>query len=139
MIFYGIAGWVYVYSQAVPGNRFIASLQLSQNRLGITACNPALLSLLSIGDLAVIDDDGVAAGALAHGPADGLGELGLAVGCEELWASRDASAKLRVWLSCCAAKARGSIRGWKRGGLFTMKSSVTPFALPQALMTKASL
>lgn len=47
-------------------------LQLSQNGLGITACNAALLGLLSVGDLAVVNDDGIAAGALAHGPPNGL-------------------------------------------------------------------
>lgn len=62
----------------------MAHLQLSQNRLSITTCNAVLLGLLSIGDLAVINDDGVAAGTLAHSPADGLGELSLAVACEDL-------------------------------------------------------
>jgi hypothetical protein len=45
-----------------------------------------LSSLLGgVGDLAVVEDDGVAvSAALLVGPADALGELGLGVGEEEL-------------------------------------------------------
>jgi hypothetical protein len=45
-----------------------------------------LSSLLGgVGDLAVVDDDGVAVStALGVGPADALGELGLGVGEEQL-------------------------------------------------------
>lgn len=45
-----------------------------------------LLALLGgVGDLAVVEDDGVAVGtALGVGPANALGELGLGVGEEEL-------------------------------------------------------
>jgi hypothetical protein len=45
-----------------------------------------LSSLLGgVGDLAVVDDDGVAvSAALGVGPADALGELGLGVGEEQL-------------------------------------------------------
>lgn len=41
--------------------------------------------LLGVDDLAVVDDDGVAGGALAVVPADGGGELGVVVGAEDLW------------------------------------------------------
>lgn len=78
-----------------------------------------------VGDLAVVDDQDVAVGtALLVSPADGLGELGLGVGEEELWGVLAGTFSLfwydNVFEGC---------------GRLTMSSPVTPLALPQALMT----
>lgn len=53
---------------------------------GLTYLEVVLSGLtLGVGDLAVVDDDGVAASAaLLISPADALGETGLGVGKEEL-------------------------------------------------------
>ena len=73
----------------------------------------------SVGDLAVVDDNGVtASAALVESPANALGELGLRVGKEKLQ---------------CVNPAifHTDTRGERR----TMSSFLTPLALPQALMT----
>jgi hypothetical protein len=61
-------------------------LQLLVNVVGGGDLQDVLSSLLGgVGDLAVVDDDGVAvSAALLVGPADALGELGLGVGEEQL-------------------------------------------------------
>lgn len=61
-------------------------LQLLVNVVGGGNLQDVLGSLFGgVGDLAVVDDDGVAVGAaLGVGPADALGELGLGVGEEQL-------------------------------------------------------
>lgn len=84
-----------------------------------------LVLLLSVGDLAVVDDDGVASSALAGEPAKALGELDLRVGSKDL--NRVSDSVFR----------EGGEQG--RGVKLTMKSSLTPLALPQPDMTKASL
>ena len=63
-----------------------ARLQLLVDVVGRGNLEHVLRSLLGgIGDLAVVDDEGVAVGAaLGVGPADALGELGLGVGEEQL-------------------------------------------------------
>ena len=92
----------------------------------------------------MVDDEGVAGGALALGPAELLGEVDFGVGEEEL---RCVS---RHWRQV----RRGRIEGgrlwkWVMGdstpelgvsgkGTLTI-SSLIPFAFPQALMTKALL
>ena len=61
-------------------------LQLLVNVVGGGNLQNILGGLLGcVGDLAVVEDDGVAVGAaLGVGPADALGESGLGVGEEEL-------------------------------------------------------
>lgn len=59
-------------------------LQLGQDGRGVRSLDTTTLGLLGVGDLAVVDDEGVAAGPLAHRPAELLGELGLCVGREHL-------------------------------------------------------
>lgn len=61
-----------------------SSLQSSQDGLGTRLVNAAALLLSSVDDLAVVNDNGVTASALAHGPADALAELGLGVGSKDL-------------------------------------------------------
>ena len=87
-----------------------------------------LLSLVDVvlfagvDDLAVVDNDGVAGGALARDPGVFLAELGVGVGGEDL-----------------AVRPRQPQReegdGGDRARVLTIKSSVTPWALPQADMT----
>lgn len=78
-----------------------------------------LLTLLGgVGDLAMVEDQGVAVGtAFLVGPANALGEPGLRVRKEEL--ERE--------LASSSFRPR-----WR---MHTMSSPVTPLALPQALMT----
>lgn len=61
-------------------------LQLLEDVVSLGDLENVLLGLLGgVGDLAVVDDQDVAVGtALLVSPADGLGELGLGVGQEEL-------------------------------------------------------
>lgn len=63
-----------------------ARLQLLVDVVGRGNLQHVLRSLLGgVGNLAVVDDEGVAVGpALGVGPADALGELGLGVGEEQL-------------------------------------------------------
>lgn len=100
-----------------------ASLQVLEDGGGIRDLKGVHLLLTgSVGDLAVVEDDGVAAGAaLGVGPADALGEPGPGVGEEELQSVSGMN----------PSKAGGEPR--------TMSSPVTWLALPQALMTKGSL
>lgn len=49
-------------------------LQLSQDGLSARLVDALAVLLLSIDDLAVVHDNGIASGALAHRPADGLAE-----------------------------------------------------------------
>lgn len=67
-------------------------LQLLVDVVGRGNLEHVLLALLgSVGDLAVVEDEGVAVGtALGIGPANALGETGLGVGEEELgeWVSQ---------------------------------------------------
>lgn len=58
-------------------------LQLGQDGRGVRSLD-TIGRLLGVGDLAVVDDEGVAAGPLAERPADLLGELGLCVRREHL-------------------------------------------------------
>lgn len=73
---------IYICKTAIMRSR----LQLLVNVVGGGNLQDVLGSLLGgVGDLAVVDDDGVAVGtALGVSPADALGELGLGVGEEEL-------------------------------------------------------
>lgn len=91
--------------------------------VGLGNLQNVLLSLLGgVGDLTVVNDDGVAvSAALSVGPADGLGELGLRVGQEELGLLVSFPG-LELELELFVAE-------------LTMSSPVTPLALPQALMT----
>lgn len=63
-----------------------ACLQLLEDVVGLGDLeNVLLLLLLGVGDLAMVDDNGVAVGtALLVGPANALRELGLGVGEEQL-------------------------------------------------------
>lgn len=74
----------------------------------------------------MVDDDGVAGGALALDPADALAELGLGITSEELAAV--SLPKQKIW---------GVEREKKKK--LTIKSSAILLALPQADMTQASL
>lgn len=67
-------------------NGLKTDLQLLEDVVGGGDLEDVLGSLLGgVGDLAVVNDDGVTVGtALSVGPADGLGETGLGVGEEEL-------------------------------------------------------
>lgn len=60
-------------------------LELSQDTLGTSVGN-ALRHLiqLGVGNLAVVNDNGITLGAVTLGPADGLAELAVGVGHEEL-------------------------------------------------------
>lgn len=61
-------------------------LQLLQDTQSARRLNAlGVVVLGSVGDLAVVDDDGEAAGALVKVPADAAGELGVLVGHEELF------------------------------------------------------
>lgn len=59
-------------------------LQLGKDGIDARDADIAGWFLLGVDDLAVVDDDGVARSARAEGPAEGLAEGGLIVGCEEL-------------------------------------------------------
>jgi hypothetical protein len=78
----------YLYLRRERGDMRHATkcLQLLVNVVGRGNLQNVLSGLLgSVGDLAVVEDDGVAVGAaLVVGPADALGESGLGVGEEEL-------------------------------------------------------
>jgi hypothetical protein len=63
----------------------MVSLQLAQNRLSTTNSQISSRLLLRIHDLSMINNQCVARGALAHGPAEFLGEGGVGVGEEELF------------------------------------------------------
>ena len=104
----------------------VHDLQVLDNSFGARELKVVLSRLESgVGDLAVVKDDGEAlSAALFVGPADALGELGLGVGKEEL---RD----FGQWQFEVCRRGEGRKR--------TMSSFLTPLALPQALMTKASL
>lgn len=77
-----------------------------------------------VGDLAVVKNNGVTSSTLIEVPANALGELGVRVGKEEL---------LSLSLAPDIYTHYTEIRGR------TMSSFLTLLALPQALMTKASL
>jgi hypothetical protein len=58
----------------------LACLQMAQHRIGVAGQGGARLALVArVRDLAVVDDDGVAAGALVVVPADALAKLGACV------------------------------------------------------------
>lgn len=101
------------------------TLQLSNDGLGTRDTDAARgLLLLGVGDLAVVDDNGVASSAGTESPAKGSGELGLVVGSEDLH-------KQKSWL---ASRLWEQSQGGRRGGR-TMNSSLILLALPQPDMT----
>lgn len=61
------------------------ALQLSNNGIGARDADTAGgLLLLGVGDLAVVNDDGVAGSAGTESPAESRRELGLVIGSEDL-------------------------------------------------------
>lgn len=121
-----------VYVLFIPP--FLIHLELSQDTIGTSVGDaPAHLIQLGVGDLAVVNDNGITLGAVTLGPADGVAELAVGVGHEEL--SLRVSLHLHV-SHTFACKGRG--RG-RHGISLTIDSSLTPLALPQAAITHASL
>ena len=110
-----------IYSDDVP------CLKLGDDSLGTRLLDAGSLLLGGVGNLAVVNDDGVAGGPLTGSPTDALAELGLWVGGEDLEERELANVKMPT------------ITVLGRGGRLTMKSSLIPLALPQADMTQASL
>lgn len=104
-------------------------LQLLDDVLGTGELEVVHLRLTSsVGDLAVVEDNGVTTSTtVLVSPADALGELGVGVGEEEL--------QQLVYNAQLCILFQGFGLRKKR----TMSSFLTPLALPQALMTKASL
>lgn len=102
-------------------------LELSQDTLG-TSVGDALRHLiqLGVGNLAVVDDNSIALGAVTLGPADGLAELAVGIGHKEL--------SIRCVSVTCGERGQEG-----HESLLTIDSSLTPLALPQAAITHASL
>lgn len=61
------------------------NLQLGKHSLGTADSDLASGLFLRIDNLAIVNDKGISASALARGPANGLGELGLDIGEEQLF------------------------------------------------------
>lgn len=105
----------------------LACLQLSQDPLGTARRNGPAPILLGVGNLPVVDDDGVSQRPVVTSPADALAELESGVRSKDLSVVRKREPKgPRLYQAVEVIE-------------LTMKSSATPFALPHALMTKASL
>lgn len=67
-------------------------LQLPHYRLGTREVHRLCIAVLArIDDLAMVDGDGVAGGALAEGPADAAAEFGIGVGGEDLPSREEAA------------------------------------------------
>lgn len=79
----------------VRSKLIFVSLQLGEDSLGTRLLDAGTVLDGGVGDLAVVDDDGVAGGALALDPANALAELGLGVTSEELAAV--SLPKQKIW------------------------------------------
>lgn len=95
-----------------------AKLQLGQDGLGARLVNGLGVVLLAgVDDLAVVDGDGVARGALTNGPANALAELGVGVGGEDLWSAVGiASARGRLASKPAHSAGEGRSSGGEREG-----------------------